>query len=179
MFHVQKSKLPTDALLAQYEEMDGCYTDCYVVKIDRTVSFAEFVAAFYVTWLFKLERFVLNHLASRPSTDEQAYQLAHEQTDHFAAWHVEKRAANQLLMCDMSGRTRSWFMTTPIADVGQNETRLYFGSAVVPENGTRGRKPTLGLIFTALLGFHKLYSRALLSTAKARLQRTWSNRQSG
>lgn len=178
MFRIEKTEPPSDSLLKHYAEIDGCYTDCYVVDIDCVVSFPDFVTAFYGTWLFKLERFVLAHFASRPSTDEQARQVANSQIDHFAAWRVEDRAKNQLLMCDMSERTRSWFMTAPISDQSQNPTRLYFGSAVVPRDATRNEKPSLGFIFTALLGFHKLYSRALLSAAKTQLMRSQEIEQS-
>jgi hypothetical protein len=45
---------------------------------------------------------------------------------------------------------------------------LYFGSAVVPLRRKSG-EPALGFTFSALLGFHKLYSRVLLSTARSRL----------
>lgn len=177
MFRIEKSELPAGSVLRRYSEMEGCYTDCYFTDIDRAVSLPDFVAAFYVTWLFKLERFVLAYMASKPSTDEQARQVADQQIDRFAAWRVEERAARQLLMCDMSGRTRSWFMTAPISKRGQDATRLYFGSAVIPESATEKEKPSMGFVFRALLGFHKLYSRALLSTAKAQLKRSLEIRQ--
>ena len=50
-------------------------------------------------------------------------------------------------------------------------TRLYFGSAVVPRRSARAGKPSLGPLFSALLGFHKLYSRILLRAARSRLVR--------
>ena len=50
-------------------------------------------------------------------------------------------------------------------------TRLYFGSAVVPVMNAATGKSEMGFVFKALLGFHKLYSRALLSAAAARLAR--------
>ena len=48
-------------------------------------------------------------------------------------------------------------------------TQLFFGSAVVPQRYPSGARGSMGLVFTALLGFHKLYSRALLWSAGARL----------
>ena len=83
---------------------------------------------------------------------------------------VEARAENQLLLCSIDGRTRSWLMVST-TDVPSG-TRLYFGSALLPGrkagNASTG-KPEMGFVFKALLGFHKLYSRALLSTAARRL----------
>ncbi len=172
MFNIKKCELPAGAFLQRYAEMEGCYTDCYCADIDRAVSFSEFVTAFYVTPLFKLERFVLNHLGSKPSTDRQARELSEAQIEHFAAWRVEQREPNQLLMCDLSDRTRSWFMAAPLAEQEESSTRLYFGSAVVPRPVVNDEMPTLGFTFRVLLGFHKLYSRALLSTAKAKLSRS-------
>ena len=85
---------------------------------------------------------------------------------------VKARAADQLLMCDIGGRTRSWLMVAP-SDVPRH-TRLYFGSAVVPVVNQATGKSSMGFGFTALLGFHKLYSRALLGAAATRLAWTRS-----
>jgi len=101
---------------------------------------------------------------SRPSTDAQARQLAEGQLTSFAAWSVESRAANQLVLA--TGRTRSWLMVGPGAS--GVSTQLFFGSAVVPRPSSSGRG-NMGPLFTALLGFHRMYSRALLSSARARL----------
>jgi hypothetical protein len=132
------------------------------------VSQAEFVQAFYTTWVFKLERAVLRMAVDRPSTDAQATQLAQGQLRAFAAWTVEDRRDDQLLLCDMHGRTRSWLMTAPMESGGG--TRLYFGSAVVPPERSASA-PDIGGGYRFLLGFHKLYSRVLLKAAVARLQR--------
>ena len=48
-------------------------------------------------------------------------------------------------------------------------TRLYFGSAVVPELDAKTGQSSYGFGFHALLGFHRLYSRALLRSAVSRL----------
>jgi hypothetical protein len=129
------------------------------------VSQAAFVQAFYTTWLFKLERLLLRWFVARPSTDVQARELAKGGRDAFAAWDVERRDGEQLLMCDLAGRTRSWLMTEPFGA----GTRLYFGSAVVPDIGADGR-PRMAGLFRVLLGFHKLYSRALLAAAARKLR---------
>jgi len=165
------SQLPIVSFLARYATA-GAYTDCFSTEIPRVVSHAEFVEAFYTGRLFKLERWLLRVFLSRPSTDLQARQLAAGELNEFAAWRVEARAPDQLLMCDIGGRTRSWLMVAP-SDV-PGHTRLYFGSAVVPVVNPVTGKSSLGFGFTALLGFHKLYSRALLSAAAAHLARARS-----
>jgi hypothetical protein len=161
--------LPADALLHRYSG-GGAYADCYFTDMARTVSHAEYVEAFYTTWVFKLERLILKWAVSRPSTDDQARQLAEGRRDAFAAWTVEARAADQLLLGDFSGRTKSWLMVAA-ASGGTAGTRLYFGSAVVPARESSRGRGGLGLVFKALLGFHKLYSRILLRSAAVRLSR--------
>lgn len=78
---------------------------------------------------------------------------------------VEERSADQLLMWDFSGRTRSWLMVTP---VGGRGSRPYLDSAVVPITTPQGQA-TMGFRFKALSGFHKLYSRALLCAPRSGL----------
>ena len=158
---IEKCTLPEDALLQEYVR-NGSYTDCFTASIPKQTSLAVYVASFYTTWLFKLERLILRWAVSRPSTDEQAVLLADGDIDKFAAWAVESRSENQLLMCDFQGRTRSWFM---VAD-----RRLYFGSAVVPVRDPDTGEKSLGSTLSVLLGFHRLYSRALLYCAVRRLQ---------
>ena len=166
MFSIQPSLLPDNALLAAYSR-DGRYTDCYAVDVPGTISQEQYVAAFYTTAVFKLERMILRFAVSKPSTDTQARQLAAGSTDDFAAWRVEQRNETQLLMCDFTGRTRSWLMTLPLPAQHGGGTRLYFGSAVVP---THPGKAGHGFTFTALLSFHKLYSQTLLHAARKRLR---------
>jgi len=149
---IEKGALPSDALLQKYVQ-SGAYTDCYSTTISSEVSLLDFVTAFYTTWLFKLERIILRVVVSKPSTDEEAASVVRGERDKFAAWYVEDRAENQLLMCDFRNQTRSWFMVSP--------GRIYFGSAVIPVQKNS---------FRWLLGFHRLYSRALLAATKSRLQ---------
>ena len=158
--------LPEHALLIRYAAHGG-YTDCYATDLPGCVSQAEFVAAFYTTWLFKVERAVLRWLVAKPSTDDEAGQLARGERASFAAWTVEASAPNQLLMCDYLGSTRSWLMIEPHHEGGV--TRLYFGSAIVPRTDRRTGRRRLTPGFRALLGFHKRYSHALLAAARSRL----------
>lgn len=166
MSTIRALPLPDGALLARYQS-DGAYADCYATDLGFAATHEQCVTAFYTTWLFKLERLILKWTIARPSSDAQAAELAAGRIEQFAAWRVEARAPDQLLLTDVYGRTRSWLMVTPLESGG---TRLYFGSAVVPRPHPRSGKPELGLGFRALLGFHRLYSVALLSAARARLR---------
>jgi hypothetical protein len=168
MSSIQVCALPEHALLAKYAR-GGAYTDCYAAEVTGTVSHAQYIEAFYTGALFKLERVLLTWFAGTPSTDAQAKKLASGALGTFAAWRVEERSADQLLMCDISGRTRSWLMVAPAGSGSSAFTRLYFGSAVVPVVDKQSGQARLGFAFKALLGFHKLYSRALLSAARSRL----------
>jgi hypothetical protein len=166
---IRSAELPPEALLRKYLTGGG-YADCYVTEVPQRVSHAEYVEAFYTTALFKIERLLLAWLVARPATDAQAAALANGTLDRIAAWGVEGRSADQLLLADFQGRTRSWLMVAPGASQDGNSTRLYFGSAVVPRVGRSGRRE-MGSVFRLLLGFHQLYSRALLRAATARLAR--------
>lgn len=164
---VQPWSLPEHALLQAYKA-DGSYTDCYILEVDADVAHRDYVRAFYTSRLFKKERFILTWIVRKPSTDAEAELLAVGQTDRFAAWSVEGRTDNQLLLCDYQGRTRSWLMTEALPD---RRTRLYFGSAVVPEGRGADGKPRFHIAFTLLLWFHRLYSRGLLRSARVQLFR--------
>lgn len=164
---VQKhTKPPNHSLLQKYLK-SGDFTDCYSLDMPCQVTFEDYVSAFYNSWLFKLERWILRWAVKRPSSDEQPKQLVAGTREQFAAWDVEARSENQLLMCDLHQRTRSWLMT----EGGPQGTRLFFGSAVVKQSEKNG-SPKMGWIFNALSGFHALYSIALLQAAKARLKRS-------
>src|SRR5690242_1930529 len=100
---ISPCELPDTALLGKYR--DGhAYADCYVGEVPAAVSHAEFVEAFYTTALFKVERAILKWLVARPSTDAEARSLAAGEAGAFAAWRVESRSSNQLLMADILGR---------------------------------------------------------------------------
>lgn len=168
MLRVQPCSLPTDALLQRYVG-GGNHADCYCIEVDGAASHAAFVEAFYTTAVFRIERLILRLLVARPSTDAQARQLALGTLDSFAAWTVEARAANQLLLADFQGRTRSWLMVAHAAE--RRATRLYFGSAVIAPVDRSSGEARMGAAFRLLLGFHQLYSRVLLGAAAGRLAR--------
>ena len=168
MFSVEICELPANSLLSGYRK-DGAYTDCYVTDIEKAVTQNEYIEAFYTTSLFKMERSILKWAVSKPSTDDEAQALAEAKIEAFAAWEVEARQNDQILLSDYRGRTRSWLMSERSKIGIEVTTRLYFGSAVVPlpDKGTGERR--MGLVFSALLPLHELYSKALLSSAKSRL----------
>jgi hypothetical protein len=134
----------------------------------------EYVSAFYTTPLFKVERHILALIAGKNSTDTNAKELALGQTSNFAAWSVEDRASNQLLLCDFLGRTRSWLMVKPAETATSTSTRLYFGSAVVPKSRSSTGKAAFGFAFHALYGFHHLYTKALMRSALSKLSKATS-----
>ena len=166
---VKPSELPQIALLRASRAL-GAFTDCYVAEVDGTVLLSVFVEAFYTTALFKVERTILKWLAGKPSTDADAKKLGEGTTDFFAAWRVESRSSEQLLLVDFTGRTKSWLMVVPVSGAtGQVQTRLYFGSAVIPRKGSTSGARKMDFAFRALLGFHRLYSRLLLRSACTRV----------
>ena len=167
MFSVVRDPVPDEALLKTHRggarpERWGNYGDCFYVIVDRSVSLAEFVFAFYTSPVFRLERWVLRAFIGIPSSDSGARALADGSAASFAAWYVGKRTATQLLMCDRYERTRSWFRVLPL-DGGR--TLLQFGSAIA---ATRTSQTEVWSISKApiLLRFHVLYSQMLLHSAK-------------
>lgn len=167
-------QLPPGALLRRYAASRD-YTDCFVIEIGRRIRLEEFVAAFYTTWVFRIERWILAWAVSRTSTDSAAREVAAGSISEFAAWHVEARSRNQLLMADYRGSTRSWFMSEEQA--GGSGVRLYFGSAIISSARDRSGRKRLEARFRVLLGFHRLYSRVLLNAAGRRLKGSGAPRE--
>jgi hypothetical protein len=175
VFSIKTCSLPENALLKAYQQSDA-HTDCYTTDVSFKVSHEQYVQAFYSTTIFKLERKILQWALAKPSSDQDVILLANGKLETFAVWDVEKRGAEQLLMCDHFKRTRSWLMVETIKSDdniisnNNNKTRLYFGSAVVPLKHDKAGKPSFGFMFHALSLFHKAYSIALLYSAKSRLK---------
>jgi hypothetical protein len=163
---VHSSTVPSGTLLSRYDSPPA-YADCFVVDVDRAADVGSFCAAFYTTFLFRIERAILAMLG-RNATDHDAVSLARGERQEFAAWTVEQRNEREILMRDATGRTRSWFMTAPL---GSGGTRLFFGSAITATTAGPGKPASIGPVFQLLLGFHKLYSRTLLAQAAAKIRR--------
>jgi hypothetical protein len=151
--------LPPDALL-QSRQAAGAFTDCYVLRIDRSVTLADCIAAFFTTPVFKLERWIIARVLGKASTDAEARALADGRSDRFLVWVTETRSETQILLG--VGRTATWLMVEPAAEA----TVLYLGSAIEPSGS--GRQ---GWRYRALLRFHDVYSRLLLWTTALRLAR--------
>ena len=181
LFSVESCALRDNAFLHDYTQC-GAYTDCYRTEIRGEISHPGYVTAFYTTPLFKLERLILARVFSKPSTDAEAQRLAQAQGDSFAAWIVERRADNQLLLADFQGRTRSWLMVERAGAGTDRSTLLYFGSAVMPLEKPNTAEPAFGRGFSLLIRLHRFYSVLLLCSARHRLRhgvcRRYSHNQS-
>lgn len=158
---IDETSPPEDSLIHRYTLAEAHYTDAFVTDAPEGADLVAFIAAFYTTPVFKAERFVLR-LAGAASTDAEALALAQGTRESFAAWKVEGRSPDDILLMDKSGRTMSWLCV--------RHGKLWFGSVVVPVRH-RG-KLTLGPVFQTLLVAHKLYSRVLLSAAAGQLRRS-------
>jgi hypothetical protein len=156
---------PPGSLLGRLAQERSAFADAYTLSLPRAVTLPEFVEAFYTTRLFKVERALLG-LFGKPSSDAMARAVARGEGQRMAAWTIEAREGDELLMHEDSGATRSWFK----AEAGAGGTTLWFGSAVVPRRSGPGGEARMSWIFHALLGFHRWYSRALLSAAARRLR---------
>ncbi|GAB3478076.1 hypothetical protein [Marinomonas epiphytica] len=155
-----ETQVPDSSLLGAYKK-NNAFTDCYVVQLDFPVALADFVEAFYTTRLFKLERKLLALLFDIPSSDEQAHLLSQSISTHFSAWQVESRTPHEIILA--AWQTRSWLCVQPNKDA--SSTELYFGSAVLPSH-PQGK---FGLLFHLLGGFHRVYSKCLLSATAKKL----------
>ena len=169
MSPVRPCEVPLNSFLRRYKDGDG-FADCYVAEVPGAVSQEAFVKAFYTSPLFKIERTILAGLASRPASDADASRLAAGHASTFSAWRVESQSPSELLLADITGRTRSWLAVKRAGSASQDvSTLLYFGSADVTRQSSAGAKPSMGWLFHALMGFHRLYSRLLLSAASRRV----------
>jgi hypothetical protein len=177
MFSIAREVPAEDSLLRTcrgpiHPERWGKYGDCFSVSIEGAVSLAQFVAAFYTSPLFRIERLILGVLAAAPSKDSEAHALAVGSGTAFAIWYMGARTATQLLMCDRFERTRSWFR---VVTLNGDRTLLQFGSALAAIPGRPSSEAPNGK-FRVLLAFHVWYSQALLHSANRRLMR---NRRRG
>ena len=168
MLTAQPCEVPPNSFLRQHKDGPR-YADCYVIKVPGTVTQAAYIEAFYTSPLFKIERTLLQYLASKPASDADAKALAGGAATKFSAWRVEAQSLSELLLADFTGRTRYWLMAVP-APLGNDPpgTLLYFGSAVVPRS--RQGAQSMGWLFHALLDFHRLYSHLLLRAACKRMR---------
>jgi hypothetical protein len=159
---VHAAPAPKHSLIAPFARLPGHYTDAFATDVSGDIDLSDFIRAFYTTPLFRAERGVLT-LAGTGGSDSEVERLADGTGERFAAWTVEARRDDEILLADISGRTKSWLA---VAEKGAG-TRLRFGSVIVPTD--RGGGPSLGPFVTALIGPHRVYSRALLAAAARRI----------
>jgi hypothetical protein len=171
MLSVQPCPVPPQALLARYAApAAGGYADGYMMVVPGTVSLPAFVEAFYSSWAFRLELFVVGVVFGKAWSGAMAGRLARGETDGFSAWRVEDRTADELLMREIiSDKTRSWLMVQAHTEAATPMTRVYFGSAILPVGVRADGSPRMSALFAPFLGFHRLYSRLLLAAARRRL----------
>ena len=153
--------LPKDALLQRYARQAGCYTDCFEAVLPGSVALSAYLEAFYGSWLFGLEKVILRAHLRRQPINWEITPVAEGTADAYAAWTVEGRGSEQILLCDLGGHTRSYLALEEAAGGG---TRLLFGSAVVPQAGRE-----LPWVVRAIVPLHQFYARSLLRAARARL----------
>ena len=110
----------------------------------------------------------LSHLALQVRPMLQIQHLA--QVMFFSIWKVEERNKNQMLMSVGNGPIRTWLMYSS-SGISSGTTRLFFGSAVLPTRRDASGDHKMGRSFHILLGFHKIYSRILLWSAKQKLKK--------
>ncbi|MDB9708066.1 hypothetical protein OAA76_05785 [Planktotalea frisia] len=166
MVQVIATTLPKSACLNDYEHHAGVYTDCFQTELPKGGTLESYINAFFNTWLFRIERMILSTAAKKPVSDEDIARLAQGTSNTMSAWQVERRDADQILLEVPQTPIRTWLMRS-----GEGEkTQLYFGSAILPDAVDRNGNAKMPFLFHALLGFHKLYARALLFSAKRALR---------
>lgn len=156
MATVHAVPVPPDALLAPYAGRG--FVDAWAAQVPGRIDLSALLRAFYGSAAFRPERWILA-LAGMPSPAADLDALVAGSGTRFAAWTVEARRPDQVLLSAF--RTRSWLAVQP----GEGVTTLRFGSAVVARADGR-----LGAGFGLLLGFHARYSRVLLAAAARRLR---------
>ena len=72
MLSVQACSLPDGALLGSRRQRGRLYRLLHDRHLQAQCRTAQYVTAFYTTWVFKLERLILKWAVSRPSTDTHA-----------------------------------------------------------------------------------------------------------
>lgn len=165
---IECESAPADSL-TEKDRKQGALTDCFCIDLPRSATLEKYIFAFYTTGLFKAERAILSAVVRKPSTDEEALLLSQDKANSFSAWTVEHRSANQVLLRDFRGDTKSWLMVQPITTDSKTFSRLYFGTVVVPKKVSKDGQKSVSYAFYLFGGLHRLYSRALLRAAYKKL----------
>lgn len=170
MTQVSAPELPPESLLARLRGPE-CYRDAFRASLPGEVSLGELVTAFFSSRVFLTERMAL-HLIGRGAGQAEIAALAAGETQRFAAWEMEAREENQLLMHDFLDQTCCWLAVStrgpdgalcgplPVPEVGR--TFIWFGTGV---------REVGGPIMRHLQGAHRFYARQLLAGAARGLAR--------
>ena len=160
---IKETDFPSGALLLDHDEnMQPAMADCFSLTLNKNVTIASFLAAFYTSKIFKIERKILAFALQKPSTDEQAIALSKSQRDTFAIWTQAYRDNEQIVLSDFKGSTKSWLM---VKQITSSETQIFFGTAVMPTVKKDGSLGEPSKLFVILGSFHRLYSKLLLWSA--------------
>lgn len=81
---VHPCEVPLHSFLSKHKDGPS-YSDCYMTQIPGKVTQAAYIEAFYTSPLFKMERILLQYLASKPATDADAKALAGRTTTPYPA----------------------------------------------------------------------------------------------
>ena len=164
MPRVRRVDLPEAALLARYAGVAGTHVDCHATFVPGAVSLERLAVALFGSPVFLPERLVLAAVLRRRIDIAEAGDMARGRRDHFAVWEVEARAPREILLREMTGRTRSWLAVRATDDGARTGTTLYFGSAMMPSPGRFERAA-----FRVLRPLHLTYARLLLGAARDRI----------
>ena len=157
---------PHGALVERYASR-GDYVDCFAVDVSGAVSISELVDAFFGSRAFEPERRILRALGRSSPIDSTGLTTGTQERP--AAWTVEARSANQVLLCDFLSFTRCWLMVEVSPDDAAR-SRLYFGTAFARTRNPSAANFALRLVFSVLRPLHSAYAKILLNGAAARLR---------
>jgi len=163
---IQATEIPSSALLYGHVER-GEYADAFYTDITYSADLSEYIRAFYSSRVMRVERFILKFIG-KPSSADQVEKLATGEISELAVWSVAERRKNEILLPDSYDRTCSWLM---VSYPSTGKTRLHFGTGVHRMRQQGEGATSLNLFFRATIGFHLLYSKVLLRSARNQLEK--------
>eukprot|EP00892_Ulva_mutabilis_P011547 jgi/Ulvmu1/8765/UM048_0020.1 len=166
--------VPDDSLLNYVSQTQKVwYTDCYTTPIcrqSRIVSHAGAVdalcKAFFRSWPMKAELWLLSLSGSDSPTDDEIVRTQFAEEDSVSVFRVALRGPGEILFDSYQTFAFTWMSVYKDSDGYISEVK--FGSALTGA-GYRGVPLQTYMIYQALMPFHYLYSRVLLSQAAKQL----------
>lgn len=163
---VRAVDIPSGTMLKAYQAQEGCYTDCYAVDVAGAPDIERFIRIFFDTSIFRLERRILALSGLEATHADDVDALARGHRSRFAAWRLEGKTADELMLRFERPSGRTWLHVADVPDQS-GQARLFFGSALLPGARDNDKRPTIGWSLHAFLPFHRLYARMLLRAAAA------------